>query len=176
LLPQNIGAAVEALSRLPNFSLSPALLNSLSSMSVQGRLSRHRFEDRDVLLDVAHNTESVGELSRFLSDHPVAGKTRALFGVMGDKPIHDMLQRCADVIDEWNLIDLSHVPRAMAPEDVASILLAEQVADTGAFADLWRLVRARTQEHDRIVVFGSFFSVGEALAMMGAGIKNEDQR
>lgn len=64
----------------------------------------------------------------------------------------------------------------MAPEDVASILLAEQVADTGAFADLWRLVRERTQEHDRIVVFGSFFSVGEALAMMGAGIKNEDQR
>ena len=176
LLPQNIGAALEALSRLPNFSLSPALLNSLSSISVQGRLSRHRFEDRDVLLDVAHNSESVGELSRFLSDNPVAGKTRALFGVMGDKPIHDMLQCCADVIDEWNLIDLSHVPRAMAPEDVASILLAERVADTGVFADLWPLVRARTQEHDRIVVFGSFFSVGEALAMMGAGIKNEDQR
>ena len=172
LLPQNVGAAVEALSRLPGFALSPAVLGALSSISVHGRLSLHRFEGRDVLLDVAHNAESVAQLSRYLADHPVAGKTRALFGVMGDKPIHDMIQRCSAIIDEWNLIDLSHVPRAMAPQNVASLLQDENLADMGVFSDLWPTVRARTTEHDRIVVFGSFFSVGEALAVMDAGSKN----
>ena len=174
LLPQNVGAAVEALSRLPGFSLSPASLEALSSVSVQGRVSLHRFEGKDVLLDVAHNAESVAQLSRYLSDHPVAGKTRALFGVMGDKPIHDMLHNCSGIIDEWNLIDLSHVPRAMAPQDVASLLQGEHVADMGVFSDLWPMVRARTAEHDRVIVFGSFFSVGEALAMMDTGSKNGD--
>ncbi|MBL6697614.1 MAG: hypothetical protein ISQ00_04670, partial [Luminiphilus sp.] len=133
-----------------------------------------RFEGKDVLLDVAHNAESVAQLSRYLSDHPVAGKTRALFGVMGDKPIHDMIHNCSGIIDEWNLIDLSHVPRAMAPQDVASLLQGEHVADMGVFSDLWPMVRARTAEHDRVIVFGSFFSVGEALAMMDTGSKNGD--
>ena len=172
LLPQNVGAAVEALSRLPGFALSPAVLGALSSISVHGRLSLHRFEGRDVLLDVAHNAESVAQLSRYLADQPVAGKTRALFGVMGDKPIHDMIQHCSAIIDEWNLIDLSHVPRAMAPQSVASLLQDENLADVGVFSDLWPTVRARTTEHDRIVVFGSFFSVGEALAVLDAGSKN----
>ena len=174
LLPQNVGAAVEALSRLPGFALSPAVLGPLASISVHGRLSLHRFEGRDVLLDVAHNAESVAQLSRYLSDHPVAGYTRALFGVMGDKPIHDMIQHCSANIDEWNLIDLSHVPRAMAPQNVASLLQDENLADVGVFSALWPMVRARTAEHDRIVVFGSFFSVGEALAVMDAGSKNGD--
>jgi len=174
LLPQNVGAAVEALSRLSDFSLSQALLEPISSISVPGRLSRHRFEGKDVLLDVAHNAESVAQLSQYLSDHPVAGKTRALFGVMGDKPIRDMIHHCSAVIHEWNLIDLSHVPRAMAPQDVSSLLQGEQVVDMGIFSDLWPRVRARMAEHDRMVVFGSFFSVGEALAMMDAGSKNGD--
>ena len=43
------------------------------------------------MLDVAHNVESVSQLVQFLKDHPVSGKTAAVFGVMGDKPIHDML-------------------------------------------------------------------------------------
>ena len=172
LLPQNVGAAVEALSRLSGFALSPAVLGALSSISVHGRLSLHRFEGRDVLLDVAHNAESVAQLSRYLTDHPVAGKTRALFGVMGDKPIHDIIHHCSAIIDEWNLIDLSHVPRAMAPQNVASLLQDENLADVGVFSDLWSTVRARTTEHDRIVVFGSFFSVGEALAVLDAGSKS----
>jgi len=48
----------------------------------------------NVVLDVAHNTESVLALAEFLKANPAPGATREIFGVMGDKPIHDMLRAC----------------------------------------------------------------------------------
>ena len=102
LLPQNVGAAVEALDLSEVISLTQSLLESTHRIGVPGRLSMHQYQNIDVLMDVAHNAESVLALVRRLRATPVIGKTRAIFGVMGDKPVHDMLSACGDVVDEWN--------------------------------------------------------------------------
>ena len=106
LLPQNVGAAIEALDRSEVISLTQSLLDSTNLIGVPGRLSMHKYQNIDVLMDVAHNVESVRVLVQRLRASPMTGKTRAIFGVMGDKPIHDMLAECGSVIDEWNLVDL----------------------------------------------------------------------
>ena len=168
LLPQNIGAAMEALERSGLVDLCQELIGSLESLGVTGRLSRHQHSTIDVIMDVAHNTESVKTLVDFLSKTPTAGATKAMFGVMGDKPIHDMISACAGVFDEWHLIDLSHIDRAMTTDQVTAALGGQQVVARGRFESMWRAIESQSSAGDRVVIFGSFFSVGEALALFDA--------
>ena len=176
LLPQNVGAAIEALDRSEVISLTQSLLDSTNLIGVPGRLSMHKYQNIDVLMDVAHNVESVRVLVQRLRASPVTGKTRAIFGVMGDKPIHDMLAECGSVIDEWNLVDLSHVERAASLDDLVSCIGIDSIADQGRFSMLWPSVRNRCSTADRVVIFGSFFTVAEAMAMFNADNSTEDAR
>ena len=159
---------MEALERSGLVDLCQELIGSLESLGVTGRLSRHQHSSIDVIMDVAHNTESVKTLVDFLSKTPTAGATKAMFGVMGDKPIHDMIFACAGVFDEWHLIDLSHIDRAMTTDQVTAALGGQQVVARGRFESLWRAIESQSSAGDRVVVFGSFFSVGEALALFDA--------
>ena len=167
LLPVNVGAAIQALELSGLVTVDQSLVNHLASVRLTGRLSRIQTEDFELVLDVAHNVESVSQLVQFLKDHPVSGKTAAVFGVMGDKPIHDMLTLCESAFDEWHLIDLRHVPRAMSTDRLTEFVkpMGAPIYQ-GAFADLWQSLMARVTTGDRVVVFGSFFSVGEATAFL----------
>ena len=121
------------------------------------------------MLDVAHNRESVAYLVNSLKNSPVEGKTRALFGVMGDKPIHDMLLACTEVIDEWYLLDLHLHPRAADSASIKHYLADQAIAHSGDFQSLWNSLSIRTQVDDRIVIFGSFHVVGYFMSKMDCG-------
>jgi len=167
LLPVNMAAAIQALELSGLVTVDQSLVDHLASVSLTGRLSRIQTKHYELLLDVAHNVESVSRLAQFLRDHPVSGKTFAMFGVMGDKPIRDMLCLCETAFDECNLIDLCHVPRAMSTDRLAEFLKPMGAAiNHGPFPDLWQALMTRVATGDRIVVFGSFFSVGEATAYL----------
>ena len=167
LLPVNVGAAIQALELSGLLTVDQSLVNHLASVSLTGRLNRIQKGDFELVLDVAHNVESVSQLVKFLSNHPVPGKTFAVFGVMGDKPIRDMLSLCESAFDEWSLIDLCHVPRAMSTDRLSAFFEPMGAAiNQGSFEDLWHSLMTRVMTGDRIVVFGSFFSVGEATAFL----------
>ena len=168
LLPQNVGAAMEALYQSGLLTVDQLLTCSVPTLSVPGRLNRQLRAELDVVMDVAHNVESAKVLIDYLQAHSTLGKTKAMFGVMGDKPIHDIITTCAGVFDEWHLIDLSHIDRAMAVDVLADVLSGELVVARGRFEELWPAVRNRSGQGDRVVIFGSFFSVGEALAFFNA--------
>lgn len=169
LLPVNVGAAIQALELSGQVTVDQSLVNHLASVSLTGRLNRIQKDDFELVLDVAHNVESVSQLVKFLSNHSVPGKTFAVFGVMGDKPIHDMLTLCESAFDEWHLIDLCHVPRAMSTDRLTEFLKPMGAPiHQGAFADLWQSLMTRVTTGDRVVVFGSFFSVGEATTYLAA--------
>ena len=168
LLPQNVGAAMEALYQSGLLTVDQLLTCSVPTLSVPGRLNRQLRAELDVVMDVAHNVESAKVLIDYLQAHSTLGKTKAMFGVMGDKPIHDIIGACAGVFDEWHLIDLSHIDRAMAVDVLADVLSGELVVARGRFEELWPAVRNGSGQGDRVVIFGSFFSVGEALAFFNA--------
>jgi len=167
LLPVNVGAAIQVLELSGLLTVDHSLVTHLASVSLTGRLNRIQKDDFELVLDVAHNVESVSQLVKFLSNHPVPGKTFAVFGVMGDKPIRDMLSLCESAFDEWSLIDLCHVPRAMSTDRLSAFFEPMGAAiNQGSFEDLWHSLMTRVMTGDRIVVFGSFFSVGEATAFL----------
>jgi len=120
------------------------------------------------ILDVAHNADAAEVLAGALVAQPVSGRTYAVAGIMQDKDaaaIGTALQR---VIDGWVLVGLPgerggdpESLRRRLPESCRSLALAPDV-EHGCGAAL-----ALARPGDRIVVLGSFLTVGPALDWLG---------
>jgi dihydrofolate synthase/folylpolyglutamate synthase len=123
------------------------------------------------ILDVAHNPQAALSLAASLAARPCAGTTWAVCGILGDKDVEGIVAALREHIGRWVVVGLDG-PRALAPG-----LLAERIRKAGArrvsaAADVSAgLAQARNgmKAPDRAVVFGSFLTVGPALAELGAG-------
>ena len=120
------------------------------------------------MLDVAHNPHAVAALALNLDAMGFFPTTHAVFGAMADKDLAPMLQRMDPIVDRWYFTDLP-TPRAARGaalqaqwqaltqrRDAASALFDTPQAALAAAA-------AAATPADRIVVFGSFYTVGGVL-------------
>jgi dihydrofolate synthase / folylpolyglutamate synthase len=123
-----------------------------------------------VILDVAHNPHAAGVLAANLDSMGFFPYTIAVFGAMRDKDIAAMLAKLKDRIDHWLVTSLP-TERAATGDELAAQLAAagivpgkDRIIETFA-APAQALARARglASENDRILVFGSFYTVGAAL-------------
>jgi dihydrofolate synthase/folylpolyglutamate synthase len=120
-----------------------------------------------LVLDVAHNPQSVGALALNLDAMGFFPRTHAVFGAMRDKDIAGALARIAPLIDVWHLTDLPTARAARAAELVPVIAGVRADARTHVHAspaEALSAAAAGADPADRIVVFGSFFTVGGVLA------------
>ena len=112
----------------------------------------------EIIVDVAHNQESVEYLVDFLKSHPCEGATSAVFSVLKDKALSVIMQATHDCFTEWNLIELDS-PRALPLEVLVSEVKASGVEDTQVygFRTIEKLMASiqKRGEVDRVVVFGS---------------------
>ncbi|RZI92861.1 MAG: bifunctional tetrahydrofolate synthase/dihydrofolate synthase, partial [Variovorax sp.] len=121
-----------------------------------------------LVLDVAHNAHAVAALAENLDAMGFYPTTRAVFGVMADKDLAPILARIGPLIDRWYFTDLP-TPRAARAVDVKARWAAQNqrsdVSATEHAAPLEALQAAidEADPADRIVVFGSFFTVGGVL-------------
>ena len=126
-----------------------------------------------LVLDVAHNPHAVAALTQNLGQMGFASKTHAVFGAMRDKDIAAMLARIAPLIDRWHFTDLpqARAGRAASAQELAQIFAAQPLRVPGADAvqchaqpaDALAAALAEAGPTDRIVVFGSFSTVGGVL-------------
>lgn len=114
------------------------------------------------ILDVAHNPDGARALAQTLRAQPCVGRTFAIFGVMSDKDINAMIAALSSEVDEWHVCDLP-VDRAARGQDVLAAVNAVEpsvpVHYHRTVADADASVRACAEARDRIVVFGSFYTV-----------------
>ncbi len=121
-----------------------------------------------LVLDVAHNPHAVAALSENLDAMGFYPTTHAVFGAMADKDVAPMFARIGPLIDRWYFTDLP-TPRAAKAIDTMALWQAQNkradVSATLHAAPLEALQAAidRADPADRIVVFGSFFTVGGVL-------------
>jgi dihydrofolate synthase/folylpolyglutamate synthase len=127
-----------------------------------------------LVLDVAHNEQSVGALALNLDAMGFHPRTHAVFGVMQDKDIPALVARIAPLVDVWHLTALP-TPRAATPEALAAVLAEVLPRAAPAHAAQVRVhthpdpasalaaAVAGSDPVDRIVVFGSFLTVGGVL-------------
>ena len=128
-----------------------------------------------VVLDVAHNPHAAAHLAANLDNMGFFPETYAVIGMLADKDIDATIAHLRKRVDHWICVDL-HGPRAASAADVAARLRATGI-NPGQGEDAVRtiecsesprsglaLARARADENDRIVVFGSFLTVADVLA------------
>ena len=122
------------------------------------------------ILDVAHNPDAARVLASNLRALPSAGRTLAVCGILADKDAAGVAAQLRDCIDVWWLTSIEGARGAsgaalaarMAPQIAAPLNIAEDLAAACAAAS------ADAGPADRIVVFGSFHTVGPAMDWLEA--------
>ena len=123
-----------------------------------------------LVLDVAHNPHAVAALALNLDQMGFFPRTHAVFGAMRDKDINVILTRMAPLVDHWHFTDLP-TPRAARADELAArhaqlgLKGPGPVTVAGHASPLQALGSALVDADpaDRIVVFGSFLTVGGVL-------------
>ena len=126
-----------------------------------------------VILDVSHNPDSVALLAENLQQQDVAGKTHAVVAMLKDKDIVESLKNIISSIDYWYFAGLD-VSRGENPEVLNAILKKlHPVGNSQVYADVneaWDDALEQAGDDDRIVVFGSFHTVGVILERLNLNI------
>jgi dihydrofolate synthase/folylpolyglutamate synthase len=123
-----------------------------------------------VVLDVAHNPHAVAALAQNLDQMGFFPRTHAVFGAMADKDLAGILARVAPLVDHWHFTDLP-LPRAATGAQLQAAFLAAGLktppgVTTATHATPLEALQAAAAEAtpaDRILVFGSFYTVGGVL-------------
>jgi len=159
-------AALEALRpRLP--VTAQAVRNGLAMVELPGRFQVVPGQPA-LVLDVAHNPHSTAALAANLDAMGFYPATHAVFGAMADKDIEAMFRKIGPIIDHWYFTDLPVARAETAQGLVARWEAMERRADVrvsthGSPMEAWRAAAAAADPTDRIVVFGSFHTVGGVL-------------
>jgi dihydrofolate synthase/folylpolyglutamate synthase len=142
-----------------------AVHQGLRAAQVPGRFQRIA-EAPAVILDVAHNPEAARALAATLREQSVSGRTLAVVGMLADKDAAGVFAALRGVIDAW----WTCTPDSPRARDAASLAatLREHAgsAPVSVQADVnCALAEARSvaREGDRILVFGSFYTVAAVL-------------
>lgn len=123
--------------------------------------------DTTQIFDVSHNPHAVALLANYLLKNPISGKTYAVFSMLADKDIFGTIDVIAKHIDYWHIAPLP-VPRGVLSEELKLIFQNMRITH-------WKLHESvslayessvdAAKKNDRIVVFGSFHTVGEVIAL-----------
>ncbi len=159
-------AALTALrERLP--VTAQAVRVGLASVQLPGRFQVLPGQPK-LVLDVAHNPHSAAALAANLDAMGYFPVTHAVFGAMADKDLERMFVLMAPLVDRWYFTDLE-LPRAASAQSLQQRWLG-CAARPGVTAQTYAspvqalaAAKASADPADRIVVFGSFHTVGGVL-------------
>jgi dihydrofolate synthase/folylpolyglutamate synthase len=159
-------AALAALrERLP--VSAQAVRNGLALVELPGRFQVIPGQPT-LVLDVAHNPHAVAALTANLDAMGYFPRTHAVFGAMADKDLAAMLGKINPLIDHWYFTDLP-TARAQSGQRLLGQWQAQntrQNITAASYLDPAQALQAAIKAADpadRIVVFGSFFTVGGVL-------------
>ena len=121
------------------------------------------------VLDVAHNPDAVRALARTLKQQTVTGRTLAVFGMLRDKDMVGAVRSMQDVVDAWYVTTLGATERGATAEEVTQAIaragLDKPVTPFNDARAAYAAARRDAGPADRIVVFGSFYMVGDILSL-----------
>lgn len=121
----------------------------------------------ETILDVAHNPDSARVFAQTLAADPVAGQTLAVCAVLADKDLEAIARPFLPLVDAWYVGGLD-VARARPTQALADELQALVPAGIGVerrptVFEAYEAARRAALPGDRIIVFGSFYTVAAVL-------------
>jgi dihydrofolate synthase/folylpolyglutamate synthase len=126
-------------------------------------------KDREWILDVAHNPDAARALAANLAARRTRGRTIAVCGILADKDIEGVISALRGQVQEWVAVRLDG-PRALPESELAARIALQTgspVSATDSVAAGCDCAVAACAAADRILVFGSFHTVGPSLQYLG---------
>jgi dihydrofolate synthase/folylpolyglutamate synthase len=145
-----------------------AIAAAIGSTELKGRFQRIT-GPVEYILDVAHNAQAVDVFVSTLKALPSARRTLAILGMLRTKDRRSVMRTLDGAVDEWHFGTVDARQGATAEE------LAETAREIGSrkpsflypsVAAAYDGVRIGAEPGDRVVVVGSFVTVGEVLRAM----------
>ena len=122
-----------------------------------------------LIFDVAHNPQAARSLSHNLKTHVVPGKTIAVFSILKDKDIFGVINELNLDIDDWFIAEIQN-ERAASIENISNtIQKINPSAHIEAFKNIqeaYQFASKEVRRNDRIIVFGSFFTVADIMKII----------
>jgi dihydrofolate synthase/folylpolyglutamate synthase len=166
----NAAAAIAALRALPLELPEQALVEGVRAARVPGRLQVVA-QAPEVLLDVAHNPQAALQLAAWLRAHPK--RTRAVFGALRDKDVLPVFEAIDPLVQEWHLAGIHDAGKRGGDAGELAQRLQDRLPperrhchhDAGV---AMRAAVAASGPDERVLVFGSFHTVADALRAAAA--------
>ena len=138
-----------------------AIKQGLNNVFLPGRQQEIVNDQRRIILDVAHNPQAASWLAESLAQNLCSGRTIAVFGMLNDKDIIATAKCVMKQIDVWFVASLPG-SRGMEVKAISTALHSLGINAIKEFASIelaFASAMAESQPADRIVVFGSFYTV-----------------
>ncbi|MCF6354072.1 MAG: bifunctional tetrahydrofolate synthase/dihydrofolate synthase [Candidatus Polarisedimenticolaceae bacterium] len=169
---QNAAAVLQVIMLLPDIiDVAPeAIPQGLQHIELAGRFQVIP-GPVELILDVAHNPAAAQVLADSLQKSPCQGRTLALFAMLSDKDVAAVVQVLAPYIDIWFLAALTSERGLPVRELQRQVDLSDLPAQTHTAPSVERayeMVLDYATEGDRVLVFGSFFTVADVLQRLSA--------
>lgn len=121
------------------------------------------------ILDVAHNPDAARVLARSLGMRACRGRTVGVCGMLADKDVEAVARVMSPRIDAWIAVGID-APRGLDAATLAARLgpaIGSEASRAHDVAAGLEKARGLVRDGDRVVVFGSFHTVGPALEWLG---------
>jgi dihydrofolate synthase/folylpolyglutamate synthase len=161
-------AALAALHCLPLTISREAVEKGLRRAALSGRFQRMQRAGVEIIFDVGHNPQAARWLAQRLVELPPR-RTFAVFAMMADKDIEAVIAPLSAAFAQWFVGDLPDNPRALPASALEKLLRAhhiDAVTSAPTLLDAYAAALQQAQPGERIVVFGSFFTVAAVLAQL----------
>jgi dihydrofolate synthase/folylpolyglutamate synthase len=141
-----------------------ALAAGIERAYLRGRLERHTVDGVEWVFDVGHNPAAAEVLRTSLERLPPARRTFVVFAAMRDKDVAGVVGPFVPLTERW-FVTQGNADRGATAAELAALLTnagAPRVSTAPTVADACAAARAAAQPLDRVLVFGSFVTVGAA--------------
>jgi dihydrofolate synthase/folylpolyglutamate synthase len=119
-----------------------------------------------IIFDVAHNEEAAKNLLSFTRENKQKGKLFAVFSILSNKNVDDVIKPFIDLVDEWFISKIDNV-RGLNVFDIKNILIkynsSAVIHICESLPKAYEYAYNKTSLDDNIVVYGSFFTITEIM-------------
>ncbi len=155
-----------------------AIRSGLKTVKLAGRF-QHVAGKIPMLLDVGHNPQAVQTLVNYLDEHFPHQRIYAIFSMMKDKDILQVLNLMQSSITQWFCVSLINNSRAASDMLMRECFKKAQLENvTFGFTNFLQGFNAAESQQpaaDLIVVFGSFFLVSDCCITLKTGEFDENR-
>ena len=167
---RNASASLAAIEALGGYTLNEqAVREALHTVRLAGRFQIVP-GPVEWILDIAHNEPAARVFAEHVRQRPLSGegRTYAVVGILADKDAREIVSALEPLVDHWVLCSLSGPRGSSASELAARIRLSDdEVTLATSVEEGCEIARAAAVPGDRVIVFGSVYTVGPALEWLG---------